>query len=316
MNSALPLPAASHVGVISVSPGVPTELIKRSALFFDRIVPCHRLIQMRGEGKLATFFRDATEEETFRTRRAEMLWLIEQQVVLDPGSLAIDAPPTEEEIALRAEFETAYRPLDAATPIGSVKRPRELAAVLLDFADGVADLDVRCVAAKLKRGGYQAMPVLMTEQNETSSAVVTKADVLQLVIDKLPSPSEHAAWEDILAFRSDPDAVRSLRNLRVWLSDVARGRHTAAEAEEKLEALLAKYGEHLRLHRLEGSTSAFGSLTAIAVDVGEHLLNLKLGSAVRALFSARQKRITLMRSELTAPGHEVAYIHKARERFR
>jgi hypothetical protein len=80
------------------------------------------------------------------------------------------------------------------------------------------------------------------------------APVLEVVLKTMPIPDDQTRWEDIIEFRNDPDSMKRLRRLRVWVRKFAKSTPAAslAEMKEEIEVLLDEYEEHMKLHRNEG----------------------------------------------------------------
>jgi hypothetical protein len=91
-------------------------------------------------------------------------------------------------------------------------------------------------------------------------------DVIDVVLDKLPMPSELTPWEAILDFKADKEAQGYLQGLRVWMGDLARQKLTAAEAREKLDWLLFQHKKHLEMHKL---SYRWGTLGGTFVAAGK-----------------------------------------------
>src|SRR4029077_6346630 len=100
-----------------------------------------------------------------------------------------------------------------------------------------------------------------------------------------------------------------------WMSEVARGKLTPAEAEEKLEYLLNQYRRGIEIHKMKVNTTTLETLVVTIADAPKNLLTLQWGEIAKGLFSIRHRKIALLEGELTAKGSEVAYIMKARDTF-
>jgi hypothetical protein len=143
----------------------------------------------------------------------------------------------------------------------------------------------------------------------------SSTDVVDVVLDKLPMPSERTPWEAILDFKADKEAQGYLQGLKVWMSDVARQKLTATEASEKLDWLLFQHKKHLEMHKLSYRWGSLGGTSVAAAEILEDLAKIKWGKAAGAIVSIFDKRLELMKSELDNPAKEVSYIVKAQEQF-
>ena len=71
----------------------------------------------------------------------------------------------------------------------------------------------------------------------------------------------------------------------------------------------------MKLERMSRDTGVVETFVTTSAEIVESLVTFKWSKAAKRLFAMRHKQIDLMKAELTAPGREVAYIVKARERF-
>jgi hypothetical protein len=140
-------------------------------------------------------------------------------------------------------------------------------------------------------------------------------NVIDVVLDKLPLPSELTPWEAILDFKADKDAQGYLQGLKVWMNDIARQKLSANEASEKLDWLLFQHKKHLEMHKLSYRWGTLGGTFVAAAEIFEDLAKIKWGKAAGAVVSIFDKRLELMKSELANPAKEISYIVKAQEQF-
>lgn len=160
-----------------------------------------------------------------------------------------------------------------------------------------------------------AYPILSQIVPQVPLPQDTKCDVIDVVLQALPLPDDSVPWEQIVEYRSDPESHHKFLALRHWMSDVARAALTPAEVEEKLEYLISEYQRHMELHHMKTNNSTLETLFSASAEIIGGLLSTKWSKVAQVLFSLKRRRVALLESELTAPGREVAYIVKARERF-
>jgi hypothetical protein len=144
----------------------------------------------------------------------------------------------------------------------------------------------------------------------------TKAEVLHLVVNELPIPSDRHSLDDLLAFRDEAHSEGLIQGLRVWINEMACGRLTQVEVSDKLEDLVFRYERALKLESMQRDTHVVETLVVTTAEIAESLVKFQWSKIAKKLFEVRHKQIDLMKAEMTAPGREVAYIVKARERFR
>jgi hypothetical protein len=142
-----------------------------------------------------------------------------------------------------------------------------------------------------------------------------RMDVLRIVIAALPEPAEGTPWGQVLEFRADAAASHQVLALRRWISKIARENMSAVEISDEIEWLIAEYRAHMHLHRMKTGSGTLEAVVAAAGDILENLAKLKFGSLAKALFALRHRQVELLEAERQAPGRELAYIVRARERF-
>ena len=140
-------------------------------------------------------------------------------------------------------------------------------------------------------------------------------EIIEMVLDKLPMPSEETPWEKILDFKSDTEAQGYLNGLKVWMGEIARQKLTATEAGEKLDWLLFQHQQHLKAHKLSCRWGTVGGTFVAAAEILEDLVKIKWGKAAGAVVSIVDRRLELMKAELANPAKEISYIVKAQEQF-
>ncbi|MDP1792548.1 MAG: hypothetical protein Q8K63_00310 [Acidimicrobiales bacterium] len=138
--------------------------------------------------------------------------------------------------------------------------------------------------------------------------------VLEVVLNSLPLPADDVPLEAILDFVSDPDVRSEAEALRLWMRGVAAGT-SRSEIELELETRLHQFQRHLRVHRVRSNQGTLRSLISLPLGVAQELVRLRPKSAVDALFVLRERRALKLETRLTAPGHEVAFIDEAIQRF-
>jgi hypothetical protein len=144
----------------------------------------------------------------------------------------------------------------------------------------------------------------------------SSADIIDVVLDKLPMPSELTPWEAILDFKADIEAQGYLQGLKVWMADIARQKLSATEANDKLEWLLFQHRQHLKAHKLSCRWGTLGGTFVAAAEIAEDLVKIKWGKAAGAIVSIFDRRLQLLDAELSNPAKEISYIVKAQERFK
>lgn len=303
------------VGVVGIDSWVPIEL-KHLGLLFDKLAVVYRQVTWKSGDQKQSFFRDATAKEIVVTRHQEAKWLHKMGIVLEVTDDTFQGIESTTEVdSIRREWLEEVNSSDLPT-VGGITTNGKMFEVFDRLNRRTLPLDLRLAALAFRqKAGYDAHPVMPGMTLDDLDAVATKTDIIEITLAALPCPSELVSWDEIIEFRNDPSAMYSLRALRVWTTEMARGKYTVRDAQERLEFLILEYRRHLDLHRIEARTGVFGVAVNVAADVAEHVANLKFGTAARALFSLRQRRLGLLKAEASAPGREVAFLFKASRRF-
>lgn len=141
-------------------------------------------------------------------------------------------------------------------------------------------------------------------------------DVVKLVIESLPEPDyESVSWEQIIDFRNDPESKMLLKYLRHWITGFSKQEATYNNLFEELTYYCAKYEEHIRLHKMKLTNGVLETLLMIPVEMIEGVIRLKPTKTLDALFKFKKQKVQLLEQEMKAPGRDLAYILKARDRF-
>ncbi|MFC1890744.1 hypothetical protein ACFL4G_13420 [Thermodesulfobacteriota bacterium] len=140
-------------------------------------------------------------------------------------------------------------------------------------------------------------------------------DVIRVVIERFPVPSELVDWPSIVAFKSDTEAAHRRLKLRKWIRDVAVRVSEMSEIEEELLDLLNDYRRFMELHIAQLQTKRLEVLVSSIPEVVENIVKFRLAKLAKMPFSLRQHRINLEIAELSAPGKEVSYIPYATRFF-
>jgi hypothetical protein len=139
---------------------------------------------------------------------------------------------------------------------------------------------------------------------------------MNIVIGSLPVPNDSTSLEAILYFRDDPDTKRKRQLLQRWTHNLAtKGVTSEREIVQEIEWAVSDYEDHMRLHKLKINRGALETVIVTSVELAEDLVKFKWGKLAKGLFGASHRRIELLEAEAKAPGRELAFISKARERF-
>lgn len=216
------------------------------------------------------------------------------------------------ELATRAE-DIVFRPQNAEGPRNSspetssgqeaIQLAEQIERLLILPYRRTVEANPNCQATTIFPG-HTAIPCIDAHQR-----------VLEVVIKRLPAPTKDTPLEAVIDFRSDAEAMRALRRLRLWMMRIARGDLEPPEIQAELEDLIDQYREHMRLHRLKYDLESVGSFVTVAFDVLENLTRFRFKGAADALFRLKANELALTEAELKAPGRVAAYVAMVEDRF-
>ena len=308
---------SNRVGVIPVNalPG-----LKRHALLFDSlVVPNLSRFRVANTTDLVQSSSDVFVYERHHDPDlfADVEWLVQREIVREL--------PVEQFLWTWS----GQASVEVIDHIAAVKRTDQ--EWKLAFRNGLSELDqlykillateARACGSYL-RGHEQRDAVAVLESGDHFGDAIsgTSEEIAHVVLDHLPMPSDITPWEQILEFRSDPQTKRLLSALRRWMREKTQDGSSVREATEELRDLVGDFESHMQRNRIvtvSGTLEAILS-AAVAATVTGITVNEVAGAlaAVSTLgLRLRRQNATLMNEEAQAPGAELAYVAKARERF-
>lgn len=255
----------------------------------------------------------------------EIEWLMSRNLLFDAGEIVPQPSPENYKILMGLSREYKINLLmglytfEEATEIDSNQnvvvlqngtKLEETTIKGFDFYVRAKSIWLRIVSS------LNAFPILTSSINfETVAVDISKSNVLQTVIKFLPIPSDETPWEQIIEFKNDNDSKSKYLALKNWINETARGELPLNEIEEKLEYLLDQYEKQVQLHKMKYHKGILETLVMTTAEVAENLAKLKFSKIAQLAFSMKNRKLSLMEEEMKAPGKEVAYISKAREKF-
>lgn len=167
--------------------------------------------------------------------------------------------------------------------------------------------------------GIDAVPVLRSPSDwawvKDGLNAVPQFDVTDIFVSAVPIPADTVPWEQVLEFRSDPEARTKLLALRRWMRRLATEERDPIEITEELEYLLNEYKRSIELHRMKWRLSTLESVLTLAAEAVEGIVRLQPTKLVSAIFGVKHRKIALTEAERSAPGREVAYILEVQRRL-
>lgn len=295
---------------------------KRDLMLFDRLFYIHSPIPSLKE--LSKFHEFSQFHDLINQVLNEVEWLYEHDLLFDYDTI----PREEKEVPISKKehlvlFDELKFTLTAFNEYRKELRKKnfykeksyikKILPLRILFESGYHAYNIRRIAYLLRLiYKWEIYPIVTTTDVPFEQK---KANVLQLVLKSLPIPDELTPWEQILEFKSDIDSQEKFFALKIWINEIASQNLSINEIEEKLEWLLHSYKKHMELHKIRFKKGILEAFIITSAEVIEDTVNLRFSKLAKSLFSLRKKKIDLMETEMKAPGYEVSYIIKARERF-
>ena len=219
--------------------------------------------------------------------------------------------------ATTTSFDKLVPPMPWLEPIPEViANLDDLRRYVSDSAAKTMDEASRRWAAKVRIAAPDSVVLpLLTSPNLSAWRASTKDSILRLVLHELPMPDDTTPWEAIADWRSDAEARRQYRRLRNWISGMARSAWSEADVYDTLATLLDDYTTYVLIHHKHLRRGRLEVISTITAGLLEDLAHMRPSSAMERLFALSRDELTLLETELNAPGREIAYIASARERF-
>ena len=174
----------------------------------------------------------------------------------------------------------------------------------------------RLAAAQLKR--VYSMDAISCESEHESILSFNsdkKTSIINLSIFKLGLPDENISFERIKDFKNEEDNKRGLLSLRTLISDLSKAQISYKEFAEKLEWLLMEHEKALRLHDFKHKQGVLETFIVTPLEIVEELMPFKLSGIVKTFFAIKNAKISLLQSEMSSPGYQIAYILRTLNKF-
>jgi hypothetical protein len=153
----------------------------------------------------------------------------------------------------------------------------------------------------------EALAVLSSEMNplEEDDERPNSHDVLQILIPGLPLPDKDVSWEQIVEYRSDPNSLNRFLDLRNWINEIAHGRLTSLEADQRLEPVLKRFRKQAEVRQMKTVSTTLEAYVTTSPDCLRNLLSYPRGT--RRCYFARRK-LVLLEGEALSEVSEVAFV--------
>lgn len=325
--------------------GVPGELLpinlKKKLLLFDYLAVNHLEETM----EMSWNIKKQEQLAEYHTVADDLEFLIDEGLVLDPGSV-FDHMPLPEDIKNDAsvfdEWATlAFAYKDHTDASKELKKTAEMVnsrpgnpseAVMKNYRDfaihatymKTAFFQISAIvsAKQLRKVHHIQASAILPDRLITPVSIKKEpnlespdTDLVEIVLNRIPMPDDMTPWERIIEFRNDPDTRGFLQGLRLWMTDMASQSLSPAEASEKLEWLIFQRERHLKAHHMSVNSRSFGALFVKSIEVAEDLAKFRWGKVANGLASLVDRKASLIKYEVEAPGQEIHYLMKTEKEF-
>jgi len=309
----------ANVRRIGVAPFAALSQLKRYALIFDSVVlPTSE----PDEGD------DRFDRMIFHSHPwpPEFEWLYEQGVLAtwnDEVSRWSPAHVPKQLISAMFQHERNQRLVDIPFNVPVDGWNPENVTPTIEAVDAaykaVEDMEVSFFAGALRSYGAEAVALIPVEANETTSAKGFE-DVVQLVVDQLPMPSNATSWDQIIEFRQDPRIRQHFDALQNWMRKAALGEMSMRDLAGEIEASTITYERYMANCRVRSDMATVETVIkigagAFVAGIGLNEIAALVGAAGAICATIRRRRAEMYIQEAIAPGAELAFITKVKERF-
>jgi hypothetical protein len=285
--------------------------LKRQALFFDQISIYNADFYFEQIRKGPLYHNHSSWLNEFEL---EIQWLLDRGVVIDLEKTYAERLKISSSEMLNAKTKHVNDSFDLI--IGYLKNPdigtNKLVENLVE-SDAIRLREYVLNFADSKE--LQVLSALGLKDYLYDIPNSRRQEVVEVIVSNLPVPSATTPWEKIIDYRDDSENQKILRSLRRWISKLTSSDLPTSEIEEELDVLIDEYQSHMRLHKLKVDTEILQTLVKVPFELIEDLLKLRFSKIPEPFFALHKRKISLMETELQAPGREISYVLKARDAF-
>jgi hypothetical protein len=129
-----------------------------------------------------------------------------------------------------------------------------------DVSNIIDEFEVRLRVDSFRLAGYSVTPIYESQQRYFLDYPSGNALAYQAALENLPEIVEdHVSWEQVLEFRSDEEAIRKYRELRLWL-EYSLSAQSVEHARDLITHRIEDYEWAIRKHGLKTATGALSSI--------------------------------------------------------
>jgi hypothetical protein len=197
-------------------------------------------------------------------------WIDKRTII--PSSIKFDVPKVDD------LMNTRWNELKDQLLHNSPKLKNPISMFTADDTSNIIDeLFVRIRVECLWLSGHSVTPVYERQERYLSDYPIGNTLVYQAALENLPEIIEDdVSWSQIIEFRSDKDAIRKYRELRLWL-EYSLSAKSVEHARDLIASRIEDYEWAIRKHGLKTTTGALSSIFS-----WEGLISLGAGAGIGA----------------------------------
>lgn len=138
---------------------------------------------------------------------------------------------------------------------------------------------------------------------------------MTITLHAFPVPGDTTPLYEVTAFRRETEMQAHFMALKVWMNRTAAGELTPQQIEDELQHLMNEFESQIARARLSVGRTVVTTLAISSAAFAEELVRFRFSKALERLGAFRARKLALLGAEAAAPGRELAYIVKARQRF-
>lgn len=143
-----------------------------------------------------------------------------------------------------------------------------------------------------------------------------KTSIVRLVINEIPTPDETFTFNDVLDFRNDNDNRRRYLGLLTWINKISKENLNIEEISEEYFYLMSEFENEFRTKKIHKELNTLEIFLKIPFEIAENLVKINWSKIPGLFIELKRNSLTTYESEFNLPGKELAYIFKAKEKFK
>lgn len=140
-------------------------------------------------------------------------------------------------------------------------------------------------------------------------------ELVQIVVNGIAIPEERIPWNDIIQFREDADSQKRLRDLHLWVSELANGNVSYGDAVNRIESLKDQYRTSIKAAGMKYSMGIVQTIVVGFAGLIEKTFKLKFEELAKAPFELINGGAEYLEAERNAPGRQLSYAVRVENRF-